>query len=368
MLFWARIHISTLPNGIRVATQTFPSSATHTASIGVWIDAGSRFEIAGTNGTAHFLEHMIFKGTRCRTATSLEEEIENMGARLNAYTSREQTTFYADVQHGDVPIAIDILADILQNSKFSDYAIRWERGVILREMEEVQGQMEEVLFDHLHSAAFNGHSLGDTILGPKENIQAISKIDLQQYISTHYTGPRMVISAAGAVKHQDIVNQVSKLFNKLSKDPTTAEQLVKDNPAIFTGSEVRIENDNMPLVYFAIAFKGASWTDPNSIPLMVIQSLLGTWNKGQAGSCSGCELAYRVSIDNLAEQMMAFNTNYWDTGLLGIYFTAMPTRLQDLSVVVMQELRRLASQVSEEEVIRARNKVSTRLQNISGGM
>lgn len=184
--------VTALPNGIRVATQTAPSSATHTASIGVWIDAGSRFEAPGTNGTAHFLEHMIFKGTRHRTAWSLEEEIENLGARLNAYTSREQTTFFADVQSKDVPRAIDVLADILQNSKFPDSAIERERGVILREMQEVQGQMEEVIFDHLHMAAFHGHPLGDTILGPEENIRAISKVDLRQYISTHYSGHRMV--------------------------------------------------------------------------------------------------------------------------------------------------------------------------------
>lgn len=137
VLLFPQIRISTLPNGIRVATQASPSSATHTASVGVWIDSGSRYDAPDASGTAHFLEHMIFKGTHCRTASSLEEEIENMGARLNAYTSREQTTFYSDVQRGDVPVAIDILADILQNSRFPDYAIRRERGVILREMEEV---------------------------------------------------------------------------------------------------------------------------------------------------------------------------------------------------------------------------------------
>ncbi|RWW17552.1 hypothetical protein GW17_00018513 [Ensete ventricosum] len=136
-LRFPQVRLTTLPSGIRVVTQSAPTSASHTASVGVWIDAGSRFEAPGTNGTAHFLEHMIFKGTRCRTARSLEEEIENMGARLNAYTSREQTTFFADVQSKDVAVAVDVLADILQNSKFPDHAIKRERGVILREMEEV---------------------------------------------------------------------------------------------------------------------------------------------------------------------------------------------------------------------------------------
>lgn len=361
-LRFPQVRVTTLPNGIRVATQSAPLSASHTASIGVWIDAGSRFEAPGTNGTAHFLEHMIFKGTRRRTARSLEEEIENMGGRLNAYTSREQTTFFADVQSKDIPVAIDVLADILQNSRFPDHAIRRERGVILREMEEVQGQMEEVIFDHLHLASFHGHPLGDTILGPEENIRSISRVDLQQYIYTHYTGPRMVVSAAGAVKHDEIVDMVIGLFRNFSSDPTTADQLVEANPAIFTGSEVRVENEDMPLVHLAIAFKGAAWADPNSIPLMVIQSLLGSWNKSiGVGNCSGSQLARRVSTDSLAESIMAFNTNYRDTGLFGIYSIAMPDHVHDLSCLVMEEMRRLAYKASETEVMRARNQLKSAL-------
>lgn len=127
--------VTTLPNGLRVATES--NLAAQTATVGVWIDAGSRFENDATNGTAHFLEHMIFKGTDQRTARQLEEEVENMGGHLNAYTSREQTTYYAKVLQSDVPKALSILADILQNSKFDDNRILREREVILREMEEV---------------------------------------------------------------------------------------------------------------------------------------------------------------------------------------------------------------------------------------
>lgn len=133
--------VTTLPNGLRVATES--NLASQSATVGVWIDAGSRFETEETNGTAHFLEHMIFKGTEKRTARELEEEIENMGGHLNAYTSREQTTYYAKVLDKDVPKALNILADILQNSKFDENRISRERDVILREMEEV---MKFVIF------------------------------------------------------------------------------------------------------------------------------------------------------------------------------------------------------------------------------
>lgn len=131
--------VTTLPNGLRVATESNLSSKT--ATVGVWIDAGSRFETDTTNGTAHFLEHMIFKGTKRRNARQLEEEIENLGGHLNAYTSREQTTYYAKVLDRDVPQALDILADILQNSKFEENRIERERDVILREMEEVYNHL-----------------------------------------------------------------------------------------------------------------------------------------------------------------------------------------------------------------------------------
>ncbi|KAJ7971053.1 Mitochondrial processing peptidase beta subunit [Quillaja saponaria] len=370
--------ITTLPNGLRVATES--NLAAKTATVGVWIDAGSRFETEETNGTAHFLEHMIFKGTEKRTARELEEEIENMGGHLNAYTSREQTTYYAKVTDNNVPKALDILADILQNSKFDENRISRERDVILREMEEVEGQTEEVIFDHLHATAFQYTPLGRTILGPAQNIKTITKDHLQNYIRTHYTAPRMLhrvwddlcfhfwdcflrsLPASGAIKHEDIVEQVKKLFAKLSADPTTATQLVAKEPAIFTGSEVRMIDDDIPIAQFAVAFNGASWTDPDSIPLMVMQAMLGSWNKtAGGGKHMGSELAQRVGINEIAESMMAFNTNYKDTGLFGVYAVAKPDCLDDLAYAIMYETTKLAYRVSEDDVTRARNQLKSSL-------
>ncbi|XP_061354686.1 probable mitochondrial-processing peptidase subunit beta, mitochondrial [Gastrolobium bilobum] len=352
--------VTTLPNGLRVVTES--SLAAKTATVGVWIDAGSRFETEETNGTAHFVEHMIFKGTEKRSARELEEEIENMGGHLNAYTSREQTTYYAKVTDKDVPKALDILADILQNSKFDNNRISRERDVILREMEEVEGQTEEVIFDHLHATAFQYTPLGRTILGPAQNIKTITKDHLQNYIQTHYTAPRMVIAASGAVKHEDIVQQVKTLFTKLSADPTTASQLVAKEPTIFTGSEVRMLDDDIPLAQFAVAFEGAAWTDPDSIALMVMQAMLGSWNKtAGGGKHMGSALAQRVGINEVAESMMAFNTNYKDSGLFGVYAVAKKDCLDDLCYAIMYETTKLAYRVSEDDVTRARNQLKSSL-------
>ncbi|XP_078164183.1 insulinase (Peptidase family M16) protein [Carex rostrata] len=353
--------VTTLSNGLRVATES--TLASQTATVGVWIDAGSRFEAEGTNGTAHFLEHMIFKGTASRSVRQLEEEIENMGGHLNAYTSREQTTYYAKVLDKDVSNVLEILADILQNSTFDAGRIERERDVILREMEEVEGQTEEVIFDHLHATAFQYTPLGRTILGSADNVKSITQENLKNYIATHYTAPRVVISAAGAVKHEDVVELVKKLFPKLSSDPTTASQLVAKSPASFTGSEVRMYDDDIKLAQFAVAFEGAAVTDPDSIALMVMQAMLGSWSKSAGGGKhAGSELVQRVAINDIAESVMAFNTNYKDTGLFGVYAIAKPDCLDDLSYAIMQSISKLSYRVTDDDVTRARNQLKSSLQ------
>ncbi|KAH9568215.1 hypothetical protein CY35_03G066000 [Sphagnum magellanicum] len=352
------LKLTTLPNGLRVATESNLSA--DSATVGVWIDAGSRFEADATNGTAHFLEHMIFKGTKRRSLRQLEEEIENMGAHLNAYTSREQTTYYAKVLKKDVSAAVNILADILQNSSFDEDRISRERNVILREMEEVEGQVEEVMFDHLHATAFQYSPLSRTILGPAENIHTITQADLKSYISTHYTGPRMVLAAAGAVQHDELVRTAQESFKNLSTNPITAGELVEKEPAFFTGSEVRFRDDDVPLAYFAVAVKGAAWTDPDSIALMVMQTMLGAWSKNAgAGKHMGSELAQKIGANDLAESVMAFNTNYSDAGLFGVYAVAKPDHLEDLAYVIMHEMARMIYRVDSDDVGRACNQLKS---------
>lgn len=181
-------------------------SGLSTCTVGLWIDAGSRYENEKNNGTAHFLEHMAFKGTKKRSQLDLELEIENMGAHLNAYTSREQTVYYAKAFSKDLPRAVEILADIIQNSTLGEAEIERERGVILREMQEVETNLQEVVFDYLHATAYQNTALGRTILGPTENIKSISRKDLVDYITTHYKGPRIVLAAAGGVSHDELLD------------------------------------------------------------------------------------------------------------------------------------------------------------------
>lgn len=152
----------------------------------------------------------------------------------------------------------------------------------------------------------------------------------------------MVIAASGAVKHEDIIDKVKKLITDLPTDPTTASHLAAKEPTIFTASEVRIIDDGVPLAHFAVAFKGASLTDPDSIALMVMQFMLGSWSKNTVfGKFIGSELAQRVAIDNIAESLMPFNKNYRDAGLFGVYACAKADCLDELAHAIMYEINKL---------------------------
>lgn len=201
-----------------------------------------------------------------------EMEVENKGAHLNAYTSREQTVYYAKCLSEDAPWALELLSDILLNSTFGEQEIERERSVILREMQEVETNMQEVVFDHLHACAYQGTPLGMTILGPTENIKKIGRSDLLQYIESHYKGPRMVVAAAGGVDHDKIVKTAEKCFKdvKVTYDGVAIPVV---EPCRYTGSDMRIRDDDMPFVYGAFAVEGAGWDNPDNIPLMVANTV-----------------------------------------------------------------------------------------------
>lgn len=354
--------ITTLPNGMRVATEALPGA--ETATVGVWIDAGSRFEDERTNGTAHFLEHLIFKGTKKRTQRSIEQEVEDIGGHLNAYTSREQTAFFAQVQRQDIAQAVDLLADILQNSTLDAQAIERERPVILREQQEVNKQMEEVVFDHLHAVAFAGSALGRTILGPDDNIRTIGRRELTAYIRANYVGPRMVLAGAGAVDHDELVQLGTTLFKNIPMVPgEEAKWWAAPSPTTYTGSELRILDTTMPHAHVAIAVQGAGWSSPDYFPLLVAQSIVGSWNRGlAAGAQTSSRLASVVAENDLALSFQSFNVSYTDTGLFGIYCVSDHVHdLYDLVYEVQQEWVRLCLKADDGEVLRAKQQLKSAL-------
>mmetsp|Transcript_97157 Transcript_97157/g.173063 ORF Transcript_97157/g.173063 Transcript_97157/m.173063 type:complete len:464 (-) Transcript_97157:105-1496(-) len=352
--------VTTLSSGLRVASQY---TSDETVTVGVWIDAGSRFETKENNGTAHFLEHMAFKGTKRRNRIQLEKEIENMGGHLNAYTSREQTVYYAKCFKDDLKQGVDILSDILQNSTLDQAHLDFERGVILREMEEVEKTTEEVIFDRLHLTAFHDSPLGYTILGPVENIQSISQEQLRDYIQTNYLAHRIVVAAAGPVDHLKLTQYADELFSSFRTGEETRSE-VKPN---FYGSELLYSShEDGNLAHFAVGWQGVPWTHPDSLAFMVMQSIIGNYKKNEGlvpARLSSNRLTNSIAnnVGPGADSLAAFNTSYKDTGLFGFYGQSDEATLDSYLDELLFSVSSLAFTATDEEVERGKRQLKTTL-------
>eukprot|EP00163_Fabomonas_tropica_P005607 TRINITY_DN1519_c0_g1_i1.p1 TRINITY_DN1519_c0_g1~~TRINITY_DN1519_c0_g1_i1.p1 ORF type:complete len:471 (-),score=128.28 TRINITY_DN1519_c0_g1_i1:271-1683(-) len=355
--------------GLRVATEKAPTN-NDTATIGVFVDAGTRYEDESTNGVAHFLEHLSFKGTGRRSQRDLEIEFENMGGHLNAFTSREHTVYLARVLKKDIPQAMDLLGDILTNSELSDAAIERERGVIMRESEEVATNPEEVLFDYLHESAYQGTPLGFPILGSPTNIASrINRQMIQDYVDAHYVGSKMVVAAAGAVNHDEIADLAEKHFGHLPQHtPAQHKNLAHRVEANWTGSDVRVYDSDAPIAHCAVAMEGPGAASAHSPAFTLAQAILGPWDTKSSGSQHvASKLAQRVLEDpDGCESLAAFHTPYADTSLFGVYYTIRPGDIREVTHKVQTEMTRLCFEVTPQDLRRARNSVLTSLGNLDG--
>ena len=289
--------------------------------------------------------------------------MENIGAKLNAYTSREHTVFYANCFKNDIPNAVDILSDIIQNSKIDEHNVEKERGVILREMEEVNSQMEEVVFDHLHSIAYQNTPLAYTILGPEENIKKISRNQLTDWIKTHYTGRRIVVAGAGGVDHDKLVDQVRKKFENIPRMDRIDMENGPHNNTPFTGSMVTVRNDDEANQHIAIAVRSVGWSHPDSFVFSLIQAIVGNWDKSFGGSNNVVSrLCEKVATEKWASSLMSFNTTYKNTGLFGCYAVTHPgDHSTELTQTIIKEWVRLATRPTETELQRAKNRLKSML-------
>lgn len=200
------VEVTRLPSGLTVVTDEMPDL--ETASLGVWVNCGSRNEQADEHGVSHFLEHMAFKGTKRRSAREIAETIEAVGGDLNAATGVEVTAYYARMLKGDVPLALDVLADILSHPRFDPVEIKREKNVIIQEIGALEDTPDDLVFDCLQATAFASQPLGRSILGTPEMVRAIDAGKLRDYLVCNYRAPATVIAAAGAIRHQAIVDDV----------------------------------------------------------------------------------------------------------------------------------------------------------------
>ncbi|MDJ0826084.1 MAG: pitrilysin family protein [Rhodobacter sp.] len=333
------VKLHTLPNGFRIVTEHMPGLKS--ASIGVWVMAGGRHERVEQNGIAHFLEHMAFKGTKRRTALQIAEEIEDVGGYINAYTSREMTAYYARVLEGDVPLALDVIADIVLNPVFDPGEIEVERGVILQEIGQVHDTPDDVIFDWLQAVAYPAQPIGRTILGEADRVSRFSRADLSDFVTEHYGPEKMILSAAGGVGHDRIVAEAERLFGGLSAGPADHYE-----PAQFAGGE-RLEVKPLEQVHFALAFETPGYRDDAVYTAQIYSTALG----GGMSSRLFQEIRERRG---LCYTIYAQTGAYADTGLTTIYAGTAADQIGALTGITMDELRRAADDMTEAEIARAR--------------
>ncbi|MSP48069.1 MAG: insulinase family protein [Alphaproteobacteria bacterium] len=336
------VRVTTLPSGLRVATDTMDH--VESVSVGAWIGVGARHEPAEVNGVAHMLEHMAFKGTERRSALEIAEEIEAVGGYLNAYTGREQTAYYGKVLAADVPLAVDILADILQHSVFDPQELDRERQVILQEIGQAEDTPDDIVFDHFQAAAFPGQAIGRPVLGSAEIVGALRRDEIKGYMQSHYGIGTMLISAAGRVEHDMLVDLVGRHFGDLGPSEGAKPEL-----AVYAGGERRDERD-LEQAHVVLGFPGLGYHHPDHHALQVFSTLFG------GGSASRLFQEVREKR-GLAYSIYSFGSAFLDGGIFGIYAGTSPEQVTELVPVLAEELARVADTLTESELKRARTQL-----------
>jgi predicted Zn-dependent peptidase len=331
--------LHTLPNGFRIVTERMPGL--QSATIGIWVAAGGRDERPEQNGIAHFLEHMAFKGTATRSPVEIAEAIENVGGYMNAYTSREVTAYYARVLGPDVPLALEVIADILRNSTLDEKELEVERGVILSEIGQALDTPDDIIFDWLQEKAYPEQPLGRTILGPEERIRAFQRADLATFVREHYGPGQMILSAAGDVDHAQIIALAERLFGDM-----TPVASAPAGAAQFIGGESRTEKA-LEQAHIAVGFESPDYRHPDAYVAQVYATALG------GGMASRLFQEIREKR-GLCYTIFAQAGAYTDTGMTTIYAGTSGAQMAELAGITIDEMKRAAEDFTEEETARAR--------------
>tara|TARA_B110000259_G_scaffold188366_1_gene246772 strand:- start:7202 stop:8452 length:1251 start_codon:yes stop_codon:yes gene_type:complete len=339
--------INKLPNNLRYAADYMPD--VESVSIAVFVGSGSRNEEFENNGISHFLEHMAFKGTKTRTAKQIAEEFDNIGGRINAYTSREKTVYYVKVLKEHSEFAVEFLSDILQNSIFDQEEMNKERGVILQEIAMTNDTPDDIIFDYFQEVAFPNQALGRSILGPEENIKNFDRSHLVDYVNNKYHNSNICITAAGNLTEEDFGNYVKKYFTNLNNG-----KISDIEKSSYQGGDFRKEKNELEQINVVLGFKSNSYLDDQYYTGQILSSILG-------GGMSSRLFQEVREKRGLAYSIYAFNMAYFDGGVFGIYAGTTPDQTNELIKVTLGEIAKVGSKIEDIELKRAKNQVKSSL-------
>lgn len=336
------VRITTLDNGLRIISDEM--NRVETASAGVWIEAGSRHETPKMNGVSHMLEHMTFKGTKRRSAQAIAEEVENVGGHLNAYTSRENTAYFAKILKEDLGLAVDVVADLVQNAVLDSEELERERGVILQEINQAQDTPDDVIFDLFQEACFPDQALGRPVLGPADGIRDMARSDILGYMQDHYLAQDMVLSAAGNFEHDRLIELANENFPNTSTG--TGSSYASET---YVGGDIR-ENRDIEQVHLMMGFEGLTYTDDDFYAASVMSMILG-------GGMSSRLFQEVREKRGLVYSVYSFLSAYADTGMFGIYAGTGEKEALELIPVVCDEIGKICESTNDQELLRAKTQM-----------
>ena len=331
------INQTRLPNGVQIVTLRMPY--VRSISMGVWVNVGARDESQAQSGLSHFIEHMIFKGTARRTAYQIAKEFDAIGGHTNAFTSMEHTCYHAKVMDTHMDTMVSILSDIFLNSVFDPAEIERERPVIFQEI----GMLEDTPEEYVHQLSgghfWGAHPLGRSILGTRENIMNFNADAIKDYFHRFYNPRRIVISVAGNVEHQRMVDLVAPTFGTVTR-PNDLPQRVK--PEINAG--VQPHDRSLEQVHVCLATPGISLTDPRRFAAALLNSILG-------GNMSSRLFQEIREQRGLAYSVYSFMNSHVDTGMFGVYTGVHPDNAHEATRLVVAALERVCREtVTAEEL------------------
>jgi len=333
------VEVTSLPSGMKVVTDAMPHL--ETVSLGVWVNSGSRDEKGDEHGISHLLEHMAFKGTRRRSARQIAEEIEAVGGDLNAATGAESTAYYARVLKADIPLALDVLSDILSDPLFDREELQREQNVIIQEIGAVADTPDDLVFEHLQAVAFPEQPLGRSILGTPTTVRSFDSGKLRDYLKRNYCAPDIIVGAAGAVDHATVVAETERRFASFNGAASPAPE-----PARFGGG-THVEARELEQVHIALALAGVAVTDPALFSLQAFTSVLG-------GGMSSRLFQEAREKRGLCYSIHSFHMAYSDVGMFGLYAGTDAGDTSELMRLIVDEITNAAETVSEAELARVK--------------
>lgn len=319
-------------------------------ALGVWIKSGSRNETEDEHGIAHLLEHMAFKGTARRSAREIAEEIEDVGGEVNAATSTETTSYYARVLKDHVPLAVDILADILTESAFEEEELEREKQVILQEINAANDTPDDVVFDRFSEAAYRDQTLGRPILGTPQTVVSFTPQQIRTYLGRNYTTDRMFVVATGAVDHEEFLRMVEDRFAGLPTSPSAPPVM---EAARYIGGSVREPRDLMD-AQILLGFEGKPYHARDFYCSQILANILG-------GGMSSRLFQEVREFRGLCYSVYAFHWGFSDTGIFGIHAATGGENLPELVPVIIDELHKSANEIHQKEIERARAQIRAQL-------